>query len=80
MVRPAKAPDQGQRQGLATLRKGAIYGVQVRADLSIVDSILAQIDAGISAGTLSDDELSKLESALKELESRAARYAPHTGE
>jgi len=55
-------------------------GQGVHADLSIVNSILAQIDAGISAGTLSDDELSKLESALKELESRAARYAPHTGE
>ena len=33
-----------------------------------------------SAGTLSDDELARLEAALKELESRAARYAPHSGQ
>jgi len=51
--------------GATTLAQSlaAAEGQGVHADLSIVDSILAQIDAGISGGTLSDDELSKLESA-----------------
>jgi hypothetical protein len=62
------------------LSAAASEGQGVHADLAIVNSILAQIDAGISAGTLSDEELAKLESALRELESRAARYAPHSGE
>jgi hypothetical protein len=72
----------GFTAGAAALAQSltAAEGRGVRADLSIVNGILAQIDAGISAGTLSDEELAKLESALKELESRAARYAPHTGE
>jgi hypothetical protein len=67
-------------QSLAAGEKAASEGRGVRADLSIVNSVLAQIDAGISAGTLSDEELARLEAALKELETRAARYAPHSGE
>ncbi|MGA2479640.1 MAG: hypothetical protein ABSG63_12890 [Spirochaetia bacterium] len=63
-----------------SLAAAASDGQGVRADLSIANSILAQIDAGISTGTLSDDELARLEAALKELESRAARYAPHSGQ
>jgi hypothetical protein len=66
-------------QAMAAGERAASEGRGVRADLSIVNSILAQVDAGLS-GALSEEDLARLESALKELESRAGRYAPHSGE
>jgi hypothetical protein len=71
---------QSLSQALAAGQTAASEGQGVRADLSTVDSILALINAGLQSGTaISDDDLAKLESALKELQARAGRYT-HTGE
>jgi hypothetical protein len=52
----------------------------VSADLATVNRILAQVDAALTSGKIiSDDELARLESALKDLEGSAARFAPATG-
>ena len=52
---------------------------KLRADISAINGVLSKIDAALSSGTLSDDELAQLESILKELGSGAARYAPAAG-
>jgi hypothetical protein len=68
-------------QALAVGENAATESQGVRADLSTVNSILSLIDAGLLAGTtLTDEDLAKLEAGLKELQGRAGRYAPHTGQ
>jgi hypothetical protein len=52
----------------------------VTADLATVNRILAQVDAGVTSGTIiSDEDLVQIESTLKDLEGRAVRIAPATG-
>jgi hypothetical protein len=67
-------------QALAAGQQAAAEGHGVKADLSIVDSILAQIDQALAGSALSDGDLAKVEAALKDLQARSSRYAPHSGE
>jgi flagellin-like hook-associated protein FlgL len=74
---PAADFTAGVQQSLAAGQNAASDAQAARADLGAVNTILDEIDARISGqGTVSVDELSLIESALKELGSRAGRFAP----
>jgi hypothetical protein len=77
---PAAAPSDfatGVQQSLQQGQNAADPTQGARADLSAVNAILNEINARIgSPGSVSDDELSLIQSALKDLDSRASRYAP----
>jgi hypothetical protein len=76
---PTQGFAQGMEQSLTTAKTTQDIGQAVRADLSTVNRILAEIDAALAAGTpVPDDKLSLMESALTELGGRSARYAPAT--
>ena len=79
---PAPPPDfsTAVRQSLDQ-GKGASSDVQaVRAELSAVNAIITELDARMpAAGSVTDDELALIESALKDLAGRAGRYAPAAG-
>ena len=52
----------------------------MHADLSAVNTILNELDAKMPvAGSVTDDELTLIESALRDLAGRAGRYAPAAG-
>jgi hypothetical protein len=52
----------------------------VRADLSAVNAILNELDSKMATpGGVSEDELAMIESALKDLGSRAGRFTPAAG-
>ena len=52
----------------------------VRADLSAANAILSAIDAKIdTSGSISEDEIAMIESALKVLRQRAGRFSPASG-
>jgi hypothetical protein len=68
------------QQSLSQGQNAADDTQAARADLSAVNAILNEIDARIeSPGALSDDEMALIESALKDLGSRAGRFAPASG-
>jgi hypothetical protein len=72
---------QSVAQALTTVETAVSREQGVRADLATVDNILSLINAGLQQGAaVSDEDLLKVESALKELEGRAGRYAPHANE
>jgi flagellin-like hook-associated protein FlgL len=74
---PAADFTAGVQQSLAAGQNAASDAQAARADLGAVNTILDELDARISGqGTVSVDELSLIESALKELGSRAGRFAP----
>ncbi|MGA2642006.1 MAG: hypothetical protein ABSG21_14020 [Spirochaetia bacterium] len=67
----------GVQQSLAEGQNAGDDSQAVHADLSAVNTILNEVNAKIGGGgTVSDDELALIESALKELQSRAGRFAP----
>ncbi|MGO9309923.1 MAG: hypothetical protein ACLQDL_12960 [Spirochaetia bacterium] len=82
---PAASPPNtdfaaGVQQSLAAAQNAGSNAQAARADLSAVNAILSEIDAKIGTpGAISDDELALIESTLKELGSRAGRYAPAAG-
>jgi hypothetical protein len=83
-VQKASAPNAdfsvGIQQSLSAGQNAADDAHAVHADLSVVNTLLNEINARIEAsGTASDDELALIESALKELGSRAGRFAPASG-
>jgi hypothetical protein len=68
------------QQTLQEAKTATDLGTAARADLATVNRLIAKINAIISAGgTVSPDDLAVLESALKDLESRATRYVPSSG-
>jgi hypothetical protein len=70
----------GVQQSLAEGQSAADNTQAAHADLSAVNAILNEIDARVeSLGSLSDDEMALIESALKDLGSRAGRYVPASG-
>jgi hypothetical protein len=70
----------GVQQSIAAAENAGNDAQTVRADLSAVDTILNEIDARIdSSGATPEDELSLIESALKELKSRAGRFTASAG-
>ena len=77
---PAAAPtDFGTvvQQSLQGGQNAVDPGQAARADLSALNAILNEINAKIgSPGSVSDDELSLIKSALKDLDSRSNRFAP----
>jgi hypothetical protein len=83
-VVPASAPapnDFGAvvQQSLQGGQNAADPGQAARSDLSALNAILNEINAKIGTpGSMPDDELSMIQSALKDLDSRAGRYAPAT--
>ena len=81
-VTPAQPPDfpTGVRQSLDQGKSASSDAQAARADLSAVNTIINELDSKMAAaGTITDDELSLIESALKDLASRAGRYAPAAG-
>ena len=79
---PAPPPDfsTGVRQSLDQGKSASSDAQAVRADLSAVNAILNELDARMpAAGSVTDDELALIESALKDLAGRAGRYAPAAG-
>jgi len=70
----------GVQQSLSAGQNASDDAQAVRADLSAVNTILNEIDTRIgSSGTVSEDELALIQSALKNLGSRAGRFAPASG-
>jgi len=64
------------QQSLEVAKGSQDTSVALHTDLATVDRILAQIDAKMAAGSaVSDDELSLMETAVSDLQSRAGRYA-----
>ena len=81
-VAAAPAPDfsTGVRESLAAGKNAASDADAARADLSAVNAILNELDSKIgTAAAVSEDELGLIESALKDLGSRAGRFAPAAG-
>jgi len=77
---PSADSSAGIQQSLSAGQNAASDAQAVRADLSAVNTILSEIDAKIGgSGTISDDELAMIESALKALGSRAGWFAPAAG-
>jgi hypothetical protein len=67
-------------QSLAAAKTTGDDGQAIRADLSTVNRILAEIDAAFAAaGQVSDDKLGLMESALTDLGGRSARYGAPDG-
>ncbi|MGA2977490.1 MAG: hypothetical protein ABSF77_19465 [Spirochaetia bacterium] len=65
----------GVQQSLAAAKNAPDKSQAVRTDLATVDRLMAEIDKSLSsAETMSDEELAVVESALKDLESRASGY------
>jgi hypothetical protein len=70
----------GVQQALAEGQNAVDSSQAARADLSAADAILNAINSRIdTSGAMSDDELALIESALKDLQSRAGRFAPASG-
>lgn len=64
------------QESLAVAKGSQDTTVALRADLATVDRIIAQIDAKMAAdAAVSDEELSLMESAVSDLQSRAGRYS-----
>ncbi len=79
---PQTAPDfsQAVKQSLDEGRTAKDTAQAARADLDTVDAILNEIDAKMgSGGSISDDELALIQSALKDLGSRSGRYSSPSG-
>jgi hypothetical protein len=73
----AAAASAGQSPAAAKTTPGESEAI--RADLSTVNLILAEIDALAAAGSLSEDRLRQLESALTDLGGRLSRFAAPDG-
>lgn len=68
------------QQSLQVAKSAPDLTAAAQADLTTVDQILAKIDALVAAGgTISPSDLALLQSALKDLESRASQYVPSSG-
>jgi len=69
------------RDSLSAGKNPADNTQAVRADLSTVNAIIGELDSKIgTTGTVSEDELSLIEAALKDLGSRSGRFAPAAGQ
>jgi hypothetical protein len=63
------------QKSLSAAKAASDTDAAVRADLATVNRILAQIDKALASGaSLTDEELSAMESALKDLTSRVSGY------
>jgi hypothetical protein len=70
----------GIRESLVEGKNASSDADAVRADLSAVNAILNELDSKMATpGGVSDDELAMIESALKDLGSRAGRFTPAAG-
>jgi hypothetical protein len=70
----------GVQKSLAEGQNAADTAQAARADLSAVNAILSAIDAKIdTSASVSEDEISMIESALKVLQDRSKRFAPAPG-
>jgi hypothetical protein len=81
-VASTPAPDFSSdiRESLTAGKNAANDAQAARADLSSVNAILNELDSKIgTAAAVSEDELALIESALKDLGSRAGRFAPVVG-
>lgn len=67
----------GVKESLTEGKNAASDAEAIRADLSAVNAILKELDS--KPGGITDDELALIEAALKDLGSRAGRYAPPAG-
>jgi len=68
------------QQSLQVAKSAPDLGGAARADLTTVNQLLAKIDALVAAGgTISPDDLTLLQNALKDLDSRATQYVPSSG-
>ncbi len=77
---PAADFSTGVKESLTAGRNAANDSQAARADLSAVNAILNELDSKIGTpATVSEDELSLIESALKDLGSRAGRFALAAG-
>jgi hypothetical protein len=72
---PAADFSTGVKESLTAGRNAANDAQAARADLSAVNAILNELDSKVGApAAVSEDELSLIESALKDLGSRAGRF------
>ncbi len=77
------APDfsSGLKESLSEAKNASSDAQALQADLTAVNSILNELDSKMGTpGTISEDELALIESALKDLGSRAGRFAPAAGQ
>jgi hypothetical protein len=74
---PRTDPNAGIPQALAAGKNATDNSQAARADLAAVNAVLNEIGEKIDgAQAISDDDLALIESALRELQDRAGRFAP----